>query len=298
MKSRGQDVVYTALIYAIVIVFFAAVAYPLYFVIIASVSPPQEVYAGHVIFYPRGFSLAGYKKILEYTDIWVGYRNSVVYTFAGTILSVLVTLMTAYPLARRDFRGRGPLMFFFVFTMYFGGGLIPTYLVVRSLGLLNTVAVMVLPGITSVWNIIIARTFIKSFVPYELFESAEMDGCSHFHYFIKVLLPLSSALIAVIALFSGVGYWNAFFNALIYLREKRLYPLQLVLRDILAAQQTAAADAMSRLSIDVKDEMERKALADLIKYGTIVVASAPLLVAYPFLQKYFIKGVLIGSLKG
>jgi putative aldouronate transport system permease protein len=294
-RGSGSDLLYYAFSYALATIFLLAVIYPLYFVIIASVSAPQEVYAGHIFFYPKGFSLAGYKKIFEYTAIWTGYYNSVIYTAIGTVASVLVTLMAAYPLARRDLRGRGLFMMYFIFTMYFGGGLIPTYLVVKNLGLLNTRAVMILPSLVSVWNIIISRTFIRTFLPYELFESAEIDGCSHVVYFGTILLPLSSALVAVIALFSGAGFWNAFFNGLIYLREQRLYPLQLVLRDILMAQQTGPAEAMF---VDVRDEMERRALADLIKYGTIVVASAPLLIAYPFVQKHFVKGVLIGSLKG
>jgi putative aldouronate transport system permease protein len=295
MRSSGQDIVYNFLAYLLVIFFVAAVVYPLYFTLIASVSSPREVYLGHVVFLPQGFSLAGYKRIYEYGAIWTGYLNSIIYAALGTVGSVLVTMMAAYPLSRKDFRGRSPLMVYFVFTLYFGGGLIPTYLIIRSLGLLNTRAVMIVPSLISVWNLIIARTFIRSYVPYELFESAEMDGCSHFYYFARILLPLSKALVAVLALFSAAGLWNAFFNALIYLRDNALYPLQLVLRDILMAQQTATAEAMF---VDVKDEMERRALADLMKYGTIIVASAPLLIAYPFVQKHFIKGVLIGSLKG
>jgi ABC-type glycerol-3-phosphate transport system permease component len=294
-RSTGQDIVYNTLSFLLVGVFFVGVLYPLYFTVIASVSSPYEVYLGNVVFFPRGFSLAGYKRIYEYRDIWVGYGNSLIYAALGTLGSVLVTLMAAYPLSRKDFRGRSAFMVYFVFSLYFGGGLIPTYLVVRSLGLLNTRAVMIVPSLIAVWNIIIARTFIRSNVPYELFESAEMDGCSHFTYFVKVLLPLSKALIAVLALFSFAGFWNAFFNALIYLRDRDLYPLQLVLRDILMAQATATAEAMF---VDVKDEAERRALADLMKYGTIIVASAPLLIAYPFVQKHFVKGVLIGSLKG
>ena len=292
---QKEDFFFDCLTLVFISIFFVIVAYPLYFIIIASVSNARDVYEGKVVFLPSRFSLEGYKYILEYKEIWIGYKNTIIYAVFGTLFTLVVTFSAAYPLSHKNFVGKKIIMLYFTITMFFSGGLIPTYLLIKALGMLDHPTVMIIPGAVSVWNIIVVRTFIQSNVPYELYESASIDGSSHTTYFFKILLPLSTASIAVITLFSVVGHWNAFFSALIYLRNRELFPLQLILREILVSvkSQELLMDAEM-----MRAAAELESLANLIKYGAIIVGSLPLLVAYPFLQRYFMKGVLIGSIKG
>jgi len=263
--------------------------YPLFLVVISSFSSPEYVLNGKVWLYPKGFTLDGYIKIFEDTRIWVGYMNTILYAFVGTGISLFATLPAAYALSRKDLVFRNFFMFFFTFTMFFSGGLIPTFLLVRDLGMYDTFWVMVIPSAVGIWNLILARTFIMNEIPDELYESAAIDGCSNIRFFVSIVLPLSKAIIAVISLYCIVGHWNNYFNALIYLKSSAKYPLQLFLRDILIVnnnvEELGADEALSNI-------------VEVIKYGVIIVSIIPLVLIYPFLQKYFVKGVMVGSLKG
>lgn len=290
-KSRS-DLVFDLLNVIVLGLLCLCVIYPVYFMLIASVSDPVQVDAGKVWLIPTQWTLSGYHALLNESTIWRGYANTILYAVLSVAISVPLTLMAAYPLSRKDFVGRRFFMLVMVFTLFFGGGLIPTYMVVRSLGMLNTVWAMVIPGAVSVWNVIIARTFFQTSVPDELREAAFLDGCSNTGYFLRILVPLSKPIIAVITLFTVVGIWNSYFDALIYLNDKSLYPLQLVLREILIQSQPT-----STMNTDVSSYIAQEHLAELIKYGAIIVASIPLLILYPFLQRFFAKGALVGSLK-
>lgn len=287
--DTGFDVVSTLLLVIILIV----VLYPLYFVVIASVSDATSIGAGQVILLPENVSLVGYKRILEDNRIWDGYANSIMYTVLSTVLGVATTVMAGYSFSRGDLVGRKPLMMIYLFTMYFSGGLIPTYLVVKDIGLLGSPWAVILMGSVSVYNIIIARSFFSSSIPGELYEAASIDGCTNGRFFISIVVPLSKAIIAVLALYYAVAQWNGYFNALIYLNKQEQYPLQMVLREILLSSQGVQADVAD---VDAMQEMQR--IAATVKYGVIVVASIPMLIMYPFIQKYFVKGVMIGSVKG
>ncbi|MCL2832262.1 MAG: carbohydrate ABC transporter permease [Treponema sp.] len=294
IKQTGSDLAFDIVNTFLLILVLIVIIYPLYVVLISSVSSAQAVNAGEVRFRPVDFSWQGYILILQGSDIWIGYRNTILYTFFGTLLNLTVTLLAGYSLSRKDLKGRGIFMAFFVFTMYFSGGLIPTYILVNKIGLYNTPYVLIVIAAMSVYNLIIARTFFQMTIPQELLESAFMDGCGNFKFFIKIVLPLSSALVAVLALYYGQAHWNNFFNALIYLSKRTLYPLQLFLRNILVMNQNINMESGAS-----PEEVEiRLQYAETIKYGLIVLASFPVLVVYPFLQKYFVKGVMIGSIKG
>lgn len=291
-KSR-EDVAFDAFNLTVMCVVLLVVVYPLYFVVIASFSDPTAVGSGRVIFAPRDVTWEGYQRIFRDREIWLGYRNTILYTLVGTAINVGLTMLLAYPLSRRKFSGRVFIMVFLIVTMYFRGGIVPTYLLVRGLGLLNTFWVMVIMGAVSVHHTIIARTFLQSNVPNELQEAAAMDGCGHFRFFLTVVLPTSPAIIAVLALFYAVSHWNEFFRGLVFLTDEQRFPLQLVLRSILIQ-----AELSEDMLLDVQGQEEMQRVSELIQFGVIVVASLPVLVAYPFLQRYFIKGVMIGSLKG
>ncbi len=267
------------------------VLYPLYFIIIASFSDPVAINNGRVGFWPVGFNTTGYEKIFENMKIWRSYSNTIFYTVAGTGINIVLTMMLAYPLSRKKFFAKTPLMIFVMFTMYFQGGLIPTYLWINDLNLYNTPWVMVLLPAINVFNLIIAINFIKSNIPEELYEAAAIDGCSHIKFFARIVLPLSKTIIVVLVLYYGVAHWNEFMNGLIYLRDEGLYPLQLTLRNILLQNQASGLG-------DVDSIIEQQKAAELIKYGVIIVSTLPVLVIYPFLQKHFEKGVMIGSVKG
>jgi putative aldouronate transport system permease protein len=291
--DRGSDRVFTIVNYAILTVFLVAVAYPLIYVFSASLSDPKAVISGRMWLWPVDVTLDGYRAVFRNSRVLIGFRNSLFYTVAGSFVSVVLTILAAYPLSRKDLAGRNIIMFFFVFTLLFGGGLIPTYLVVREVGLLNTPFALIIPAALSVYNMIITRTFFQFTIPDELLEAAQLDGCSDFRFVRDVVIPLSGPIIAVNALFYAVGQWNQYFNALIYLTNPDLFPLQLILREILVQNQVD----LTQIS-DVNQLMNRQNLQDLLKYSLIVVASAPVLIIYPFVQKHFVRGVLIGSLKG
>lgn len=285
----GFDVVSTLLL----IVALLIVLYPLYFVLIASISDANSISLGKVILLPKNIDFVGYRRILQDNRIMNGYVNSILYTVASTVIGTITTILAGYSFSRTDLVGRKALMMVYVFTMYFSGGLIPTYLVVKDVGLLGSPWAVILMGAISVYNIIIARSFFSSSIPVDLYEAAQLDGCSNGRFFISIVVPLSKSIIAVIALYYAVAQWNGYFNALIYLSKQNQYPLQMVLREILLSSQSVQADVTD---VDAIQEMQR--IAATIKYGVIVVASLPMLMLYPFIQKYFVKGVMIGSVKG
>lgn len=293
IKDRGGDRIFNIVNYTILMLFLIAVAYPLIYVVSASLSDPRAVISGKMWLWPVDITLEGYKAVFRNPKIITGFRNSLFYTVSGTIISVVLTLLAAYPLSRRDLKGRGIIMGLFLFTMLFNGGLIPTYLTVRSLGMINTPLAMILPAALSVYQVIITRTFFQTTIPDELLEAAHLDGSSDFRFMWDNVIPLSMPIIAVNALLYAVGQWNSFFNALIYLTNQSLFPLQLILREILIQNQMDMANFG-----DVAQQMQRQNLQDLLKYSLIVVASLPVLIIYPFVQKHFVRGVMIGSLKG
>ena len=290
------DRVFNAIVYLLLAVMLVLVIYPLYFVLLASVSDPTYVNSGTPLLYPRGFTLMGYSRVFADNRIWIGYDNTLLYAGAGMLLSLFVQLLAGYALSRKDLPGRGIFMALFVFTMYFGGGLIPFYLVVKGLGLVNSRLLMIMLGCTSVYNIIIIRSFFTSTLPLELQEAAFIDGCSNQRYFFSIVLPLSKAIIAVIALYALVAQWNAYFNAMIFLTDRSKYPLQLYLREILLTAKTYSDTSMVGGDPEAAAKMEQ--MVEVIKYGVIVVSTLPVIAIYPFLQKYFVQGVMIGAVKG
>jgi putative aldouronate transport system permease protein len=293
-QRTPSDIVFDSFIALTSVFVFLIIAYPLYFVIIASVSDSTLVSTGQVFLWPKGISLFGYTEIFGDMRIWNGYKNTIIYTTLGTFVNLLFTLPAAYALSRPEFRARRVLMFVFVVTMFFSGGLIPTYLLIKGLNMTNTMWVFIFPFCVNVYNLIITRTFFETAIPRELYEAAAIDGCSHFRFFAKVAMPLSKAVISVIGLYYAVAHWNDFFTALIYVRDNELVPLQIVLRDILLSNQVFASGA----GTGGASGGYAQRYADQIKYGVIIVSTLPILIVYPFMQKYFEKGVLIGSVKG
>ncbi len=275
--------------------FIVIITYPLIYIISASISDPSYVNSGKMWLLPKDITFEGFKRVFQSKDIWIGYRNTIFYTLFGTFINLAVTLPCAYALARTDLVGRGVIMAMLIFTMFFDGGLIPTYLLVRDLGMINTIWAMVIPNAASVWNIIVTMTFFRVTIPRGLEEAAEVDGASIFRTFFQIVLPLSLPIIAVMGLFYGVGHWNSYFNGLIYLSDRNLFPLQLFLRDILIQQQMTAELMMQGSNVEAIGEQAR--IASMIKYAVMIVSAAPLLIVYPFLQRFFIKGVMIGSIK-
>lgn len=295
LRSR-DDIIVDVAVLAITLLVCALVLYPLAYVLSSSFSDPSEVAAGNVILFPKGFTLEGYSYILDYDEIWTGYRNTLFYTIAGTLLNLIATLPAAYALSRRDMFGRGIFTVLFTITMFFSGGLIPTYLVYKQLNLLNTVWIMLIPGLVSMWNTVVCRTYFSNSIPFELQEASKIDGCNDFILFFRIVLPLSAPIIAVMAMYYAVGHWNSYFNAMIYLRDTSLYPLQLVLRSILLLDTTSemiGADAEAQ-----RELLRLQQLKESMKYGVIVISALPMLVMYPFFQKYFVKGVMVGAIKG
>ena len=292
VRDTSGDRVFNAANYAILTLFLIIILYPLVYILSSSISDPDAVTSGRVWLWPVDPTLIAYARIFRDPALINGFLNSVFYTVVGTAINVVLTILAGYPLSRRDLPGRGIILFLFLFTTLFTGGLIPTYIVVGELGLLNTRWAMILPPALAVWNVIITRTYFQTTIPDELLEAAQLDGSSDFRFLWDVVRPLSGPIIAVNALFYAVGHWNGYFNALIYLTDPDLYPLQLVLRSILVQNQTNL-----RMTGDVESMLLRENLADLLKYALIVVASIPLLIAYPFVQRHFVKGALIGSLK-
>lgn len=268
----------------------AIVLYPVYFIIIASVSDPDAVLAGKVVLWPVGINLEGYAKIMERTDVWRGYYNTIVYTLLTVVLSLLVTIPAGWALSRKNMPGKKFLMMYFTIPMFFGGGLIPFYNVMSNLGLINTIWAIVLPSILSVWNLFMTKTFFESSIPNGLIEAAKIDGAGHFRTFTAVVLPLAKAIMAVMALYYAVGQWNSYFNAMIFLQDETLYPLQLVLKEILIASESTVGGSGETI-------LQQYRLANQLKYVSVIVSSLPVLMLYPFVQKYFAQGVMIGSLK-
>ncbi|MCI9372202.1 MAG: carbohydrate ABC transporter permease [Lachnospiraceae bacterium] len=292
-KTGSSDFLFYCITGMIITFFFLIVLYPVIFVIAASFSSGDAVTAGKVFLWPVDFSLDGYQTVFHNSQVLTGFKNSFLYTFVGTVINVTLTMCAAYALTRIEVPGINKIMFLFTFTMFFGGGIIPNYILVRNLHLMNTMWAMVLPGAISAYNLIIARTFIQSNIPKELHEAAEMDGCGDIKFFLKIVLPLSGAVIAVLVLFYGVANWNSYFNAMLYLNDKDKYSLPIVLKQILISSQIDPSTVT-----DPELQMQIARIANVIKYSLIVVAMVPIAIIYPFIQKYFVKGVMIGSIKG
>lgn len=292
IKSSGSDRVFDIVISTIGALLILIVACPLMFVLAASFSDPDLVLRGKVLFIPKGITFEPYKMVFENARIWRSYANTIFYTVVGTCINIVMTILAAYPLSRKDLPGRRYFMLLFIFTMYFNGGLIPTYLLVRDLQLYNTVWAILIPTAISTYNLIIAKTFFESTIPHEMYESAMIDGSSNIRTLLSIVLPLSKSIIAVLVLYYGVAHWNSYFSALIYLRDESLFPLQIILRDILLLGQT---EQVGSNSVGMGDKIK---MAEAIKYSVIVVSSLPILLIYPLVQKHFVKGVMIGAVKG
>lgn len=287
VKNR-QDRWYYLFCYTVVTILTLIVLYPVVFIIAASVSNSNMVIQGQVWLWPKEFTLKAYELVLERPQIWTGYRNTILYTAGGTLINLVITLMCAYPMARKNLPGRNIIMFIFSFTMMFSGGMIPTYMLVKNLGIMNTYWSIVLPGAMSVYNMIVCRTFIETNIPDEMLEAAQIDGCNNTQFFFQMVLPLSKAIIAVLALWYGVAHWNAYFNAFLYLRESDKYPLQIFLKEILVQSERMGG----------ADMVEQSTIYETLKYSVIVISTAPLFCVYPFVQKYFQEGVMVGGVKG
>jgi len=295
-KSRkiGSDKIIEIMILLFIIVCVVIVLYPLYYVVIASLSDPYDVYAGKTFLFPSNFTLEGYIKVFQEKAIATGYLNSIFYTIVGTVFTTAMVLMTAYPLSKPELPGRKGIMVFYVITMYLSGGLIPTYLVVAKTGLMDSMWSLILPGAVSVFNVIVTRTYFETSIPKEMYEAAKVDGCSNIGTFIKIALPLAKPIVAVMVIFAMVAFWNDWFTSLLYINDKSKYPLQLVLRQVLIQSQ-ASANSMSGMD---GGYAAANRVTELIKFSSMVVGAVPMLIAYPFVQKYFEKGFMVGAVKG
>ncbi len=291
-RETVQDRILDILFYLIVGIFMLCCFYPVYFVILASFSSSTAVNSGAMLLWPVDFHLTGYEFVFSDARIITGYTNTIMYTVCGTVIGLIFSLMAGYSLSRKDLPFRNAIMMVMVFTMYFHGGMIPTYLVIKNLGLINTRAVLIILGCVSVYNIILIRTFFQSNLPDELYEAAIIDGCGNMRFFLQFALPLSKAIIAVIALYLAVGYWNSYYNALVYTNQNDLKPLQLFIREMLMQSNSTPDFADAELAA------QHMLMLQVIKYAVIVVATVPIMCVYPFLQKYFVQGVMIGSVKG
>lgn len=291
MNTRASDRVLEVAMYVVAVLLLILLVYPLYFIVIASFSDPSAVGNGQVWLFPKGFTLDGYKELLKHENIWIGYRNTILYTVVGTLIGLVVNISAAYALSRKDLVGRRFISLFFIFTMFFSGGLIPIFLTIRDFHMYNTFLVMVLPFSVVVYDIIVARTFFQTSIPGDLWEAAQIDGCGNLRYYALVVLPLSKAIVAVLGLWIAVGFWNSYFNALIYLKNPNLYPLQLILRNILITNQMQSSlGSGEAANIALR-------LANMMRYSVIIVSTIPIMCIYPFLQKYFNQGVMIGAVK-
>jgi len=292
IKNRSDRVFYAVI--GVVIAFLTIIVlYPIVYILSASFSSSNAVAEGRVWLWPIDFSLEAYKAVFNYSDLWIGYRNTIFYVVVGTVLNVAMEMICAYPLARKNLWGKGPIAFFMTFTMLFGGGMIPNYLLVKELGMLDSPLALIIPGAMSVYNVIVARTFIQNNIPDELLEASRIDGCSDFQFFFKILIPLSKAIIAVLVLWHAVGHWNSYFSAFLYITNEKLYPLQIFLKEILV-QSNISSDVVG----DIAGALQMQNMKQLLKYAIIVVSTVPLFTFYPFVQKHFVKGVTIGSVKG
>lgn len=293
LKQSWDDNLFDALVFVLLLLAFALVAYPLIYIVSASFSSGSAVMSGRVRFLPVEPSLLAYTSAFKNPNIMLGYRNSLFYTVVGTVVNLVMAMLAAFPLSRKKLLGRSFINLIFIFTMFFSGGLVPTYLLVSNLGIRNTVWAMILPGAMSVWYVILIRTYIHGSIPEELFESAELDGCGALRLLVRMVVPLSGPILAVVALYCAVAIWSSYFDAFIYLQDAKLYPLQVVLRSILIMNNVTPD-----MLVDAQEMAMRQALKNLLKYSLIVIASAPLLLMYPFVQKHFVKGIMIGSVKG
>lgn len=293
IKPSKGDKIFGVINYLFLSLVLVIVVYPLIYVVSASFSDPLAVSSGQVWFLPVGFNLRGYEVVFQHPDIMKSFLNSLILTTAGTIFSVFVTILAAYPLSRKNLYGSKIITFFFAFTMLFSGGLIPSFLLINNLGLYNSYWALILPGAVGVYNMIVARTFFQTSIPEELYEAGQLDGCDDIRYLIKIVLPLAAPIIAVLSMFYAIGFWNSYFAPMIYLSDKNLYPLQIVLKNILVAN---SFDGNMMVNVDVMEK--QRGLQELIKYSVIVVSSLPMLIIYPFVQKHFVKGVMIGAVKG
>lgn len=290
LKDTLGDKIFYAIIEVFLVLVTLVILYPLYFVIIASISDPDAVLSGKVILYPVQITFSGYAKIMERQDVWRGYLNTIIYTALTVILSLVVTIPAGWALSRKTLLGRKTFMIYFIIPMFFGGGLIPFYNVMSSLRLNNTMWAVILPSILSVWNLFMTKAFFQSSINSSLIEAAKIDGAGEFRIFFSIVIPLSKAIIATMALYYGVGQWNSYFNAMIFLRDESMYPLQLVLKEILIATESTVGGSGETI-------LEQYRLANQIKYISVIVSSLPILMLYPFVQKYFAQGIMIGSLK-
>ena len=309
MKRTRADKIFDAINVVLLTLLTFIMIYPLYFTIIASLSDQVQVQAGNVILWPQGITFDSYINVFSNQTIWIGYRNSIIYTVVATIYGVGMTIFCAYALSRPILKGKNIINLFFIFTMYFGGGLIPSYMLIKSLGLINSFWVMIIPNGMSVYNMIITRTYYRTNVSLDIYEAAKIDGASEYRFFFQIAIPLSGAIIAVMCLYTGVGMWNSWFGGLLYVTDPRKYPLALILRTILtkmeeliiARSSTRGGTATSSSVESVEDALariENERMQAAMRYALIFVSSAPVLIAYPFVQKYFVKGVLVGSVKG
>ena len=292
--STGDRIMDTT-INIVMALLFLVVAYPLVYVVSSSFSSGDAVFNGKVILWPVEFSTYGYEIVLKFPKVWIGYKNTIINTVLGTIMNVFTTMLVAYPLSRREFQGKGFYMFIFMFTMWFGGGLVPSYLLMSDLGLVNNRLAVLLTGLVSISNMVVMRSFFRNSIPADLHDAARVDGISDIGYLIKIVLPLSKAIFSVVTLYYAVAHWNAYFSAMIYLRDPSMMTLQQVLKDLLAQANPSVEDVQG---LSAEDIANMQYAADLMKYSLIVISSAPILCAYPFVQKYFEKGVMIGSVKG
>lgn len=296
IKENKGDRIFNIINYTVMTLALIIVAYPIIYILSASISDPTYVNSGQMWLLPKGLTIEGYKRVFNNPDIWIGYGNTIFYTVAGTCISLFITIPCAYALAKKDLPGKGFFSAMFLFTMFFSGGLVPLYMLIKNLGLLNSRWSIILMGAASIWNIIITKTFLQMTIPIELEEAMEIDGCNVFNKFFRIVLPLSAPIIAVMALFYGVGRWNSYFNEMIFLKDSYKYPLQVFLREILIITQMNAGQNLNSQEVQTMAEMAK--LADMIKYAVMIVSTLPLIIIYPFLQKYFVKGVMIGSVKG
>lgn len=291
IKDTAGDKVFHIITYIVLGILALIILYPVYFIVIASISDPDAVLAGKVVFYPVDITFSGYEKILERTDVWQGYYNTIIYTVVTVVLSLVVTIPAGWALSRERLPGKKFWMIYFIIPMFFGGGLIPFYNVMSTLGLINSPWAVILPAILSVWNLFMTKTFFSSSIPSGLIEAATIDGAGHFQTFVMIVLPLAKAVMAVMALYYAVGQWNSYFNAMIFLQDETMYPLQLVLKEILIATESTVGGSGETI-------LEQYRMATQLKYVSVIVSSLPVLMLYPFVQKYFAQGVMIGSLKG
>ncbi|MEF2801530.1 MAG: carbohydrate ABC transporter permease [Acutalibacter sp.] len=289
--TRPTDHLFMTIVYAFCAIALIAILIPLIFVVAASFSSPDALLSAKVFLWPVDFTLRGYKMVFDHDLLPLSFWNSIVYTVVGTVINLVLTVLAAYPLSRKDLAVRNPIMMLFAFTMLFNGGMIPTYLLVRDLGMLDTMWAILLPTAISVWNLIITRTYFQTSIPQEILESASIDGCNDFQFLIKMVIPLSVPILAVNVLLYAVGHWNSYFNEMIYLSTNTKFPLQLILRDILLNDQSAG-------TMDVTEQLERQKTQYLLQYSSMVVGTMPLMLLYPAVQKYFIKGIMVGAVKG